>query len=327
MPFSTYTRWPCYGDGSLGDVTINGTDVDHKATVTIYGPKCYRNLTIGEFGILQAPTSGWGPLLLMCSGTLTVAGHITADAVAEIYDSNQGGWAGNGGYLNGSTGTYRNGYAPQLGIGKGNGGLAPRRAFFPVLGGGGGCGTNGQVSVGNGGSSTAADFGATGLTVPPLHVYGDLSATPGSGHGSGAVAASGASVITSGHTLDEQADGTFVLACGVGGGCGGDNANQDSGYGKGGAGGGAILICARRIIVTGSITANGQNGLPSTVAGCGGGGGAGGGGIFLFCESYTNTGTVAANGGAGGAKAAGDGTTASAGGAGANGIVRIWRAA
>ena len=67
----------------------------------------------------------------------------------------------------------------------------------------------------------------------------------------------------------------------------------------GGRGGGAVNIQARRIAVTGSITARGQNG---TGSGRSSGGGSGGG-VLLLAPSIAFTGTIAVDGGNGGSGA------------------------
>jgi hypothetical protein len=90
------------------------------------------------------------------------------------------------------------------------------------------------------------------------------------------------------------------IALGSGGGAGesGRWGYTNRGGGSGGNGGGGIIIIARgEIIVSGSITCNGNNGSVGTA---GDGGGGSGGCIILYAlKGITNTGTITANGGTG----------------------------
>ncbi|KAJ5076979.1 bonus isoform c-related [Anaeramoeba ignava] len=87
------------------------------------------------------------------------------------------------------------------------------------------------------------------------------------------------------------------LYMGSGGGSGHPYSNGQT-KGKGGNGGGALLLQSRRIVNDGEIISNGEDGedgVPSTY-GSGGGGGSGGS-ILFICNLLINNGTVSALGG------------------------------
>ncbi|NLU43431.1 MAG: hypothetical protein GXX11_00895 [Acholeplasmataceae bacterium] len=103
---------------------------------------------------------------------------------------------------------------------------------------------------------------------------------------------------------------------GAGGGAGGsDGTNAGT---SGGQGGGSIKIVAGSISVTGSINANGANGVGATTNGPGCGGAGGGGAIVLIADTLYLTGTITANGGIGGVNTKNSSLN---GAAGSNGIV------
>lgn len=114
-----------------------------------------------------------------------------------------------------------------------------------------------------------------------------------------------------------------VIMGGTGGGgghYGNDTVANSSFGGPGGGGGGVLQICARDLVLNGSIEAvGGVGGDASVEAGAGfaggGGGGGGGGVIFLLYGQKTGAGTVSVAGGAGGLQNAG-GTNGVAGGSG-----------
>ena len=118
-----------------------------------------------------------------------------------------------------------------------------------------------------------------------------------------------------------------MLVGGSGGGAGGPSADSSDFYdmgGSGGGAGGAIHITAGGdITINSSIRANGGNG-GSGFEYSGGGGGGAGGAIFLEAmgEVIVN-GSIVAIGGTGGAGAPSVGTTASDGGDGSVGRIRI----
>lgn len=114
------------------------------------------------------------------------------------------------------------------------------------------------------------------------------------------------------------ATGTLVGMGGGGGGGGNDDAGGFPGS-AGGNGGGLLYLMAKKIIVNGYITSNGNNGANSvsTWGGCGGGGA--GGCIYLKAQYITaGTNKLTAYGGSGGT-----GGNGGAGGAGGSGLIYI----
>ncbi len=111
------------------------------------------------------------------------------------------------------------------------------------------------------------------------------------------------------------------IMMGSGGGSGGNHCNATQG-GPGGNGGGAVELHATRITVSGTITANGQDGIASTVAGGPGGGGGAGGGIWLDGCLTLDGATLSANGGDGGDGVQGVGL-GMAGGGGGGGRIKL----
>lgn len=111
---------------------------------------------------------------------------------------------------------------------------------------------------------------------------------------------------------------------GSGGGGGGGGQSLTGGAGKGGNGGGYIRITADTVIVDGTITAAGQNGVNSSPTSGGAGGGGAGGGIWIsaFELDLASPAALDVSGGAGGS---GSGTAPNQrnGGNGAAGRVRI----
>lgn len=89
---------------------------------------------------------------------------------------------------------------------------------------------------------------------------------------------------------------------GGGGGTRGDNGNSP---GSGGAGGGCIYVIAKAINISGSVSANGNNGSRGGTN-SGGGGGGGGGLICLIAEIIIKNGNITANGGSRGYGWSGD---------------------
>ncbi len=105
----------------------------------------------------------------------------------------------------------------------------------------------------------------------------------------------------------------------------------------GGAAGGALTLIANRIVVAGTISANGARGTDGLDGGCSphgcmdytdGGGGGSGGGILVRAGALTLTGAIVAEGGAGGAGGIDDpdnpiGASTSQGSAGSTGCIKL----
>lgn len=176
-----------------------------------------------------------------------------------------------------------------------------------------GVGGNGGTTIGTGGGASAANS------------YGNVGGkggdgTGGVGGGAGSAVAP-AAVNGSIRTLPQAALGTFLASAVAnvrggsgGGGGGGDSVNAG---GAGGSGGSPILIVAKTITNTGTITSNGGNGANGTGGNTGGGGGGGGGVVILTATAITNSGTITASGGNRGIPA-GTGTNNAASGSAGN---------
>jgi hypothetical protein len=306
-----------YGN-SIVDQTLNA-DLDLSAASGILER---RNLDLNGHNII-APTTGYGPLIIRCSGTLTISGAINAVGKGEVYNTTNAAWLGNGADHDVTGLTI--GTGPMLGPGQISTFISPKWPTFTACGGSGGGGASSA-----GGGCNPGDVGNSGTTKP---VRGLASNTLSGGTMGANNGTNGDAVYASGFSADSFTDGDWVMCIGGGGGYGGKSAL--SYYARGGNGGGLIIICARNIVITaaGSINANGaagESGLDGATrnadagnfAGLGGGGGGAGGGIYLTCDTYLNAGAnnVTAAGGAAGAAGSG---TAGAGGAGGTGVVKI----
>jgi|GEM_PF-2182553 len=189
-----------------------------------------------------------------------------------------------------------------------NGGAEAQSCGDQNNGSGTGAGTGGYVT--SGGNSNGPGGGGGG--------YG------GTG-GSGGGAWDNEDVVgTGGSTYGSDSDETIYL--GSGGGAGGDScySGSTSYGGKGGDGGGAILLDASTINIAGTITMRGENGEDGYLGdadGVGGGGGGSGGTILIKGSSVTISGELNVSGGNGGAKA---GTYGGSGGGGGGGRIKIF---
>jgi hypothetical protein len=271
-----------FGDGSDGDVTLDGTTTFSWATLVGGTYRLTRNV---YFNILT----------INAGVTIDARGYIIA-AKANI--------TGNGIIINnGSTAASASGglgaFSGTIAGGKtgGAGGSATVGANGTVNGGEcfGGAGGNGGA-----GGSTAGGTGGT-ITAP----------APSSG-GSGMMRALPAACV--GHNIANNGIRQFLTGGGGGGG-GGDGTNAGGG---GGGAAGALIVNARLINAAGlTFMVNGGNGFTPTVGNTGGGGG-GGGGLLIVNTTAAPVGlTTQANGGAGGS---GHGTGA-AGAPGAPGTI------
>lgn len=111
------------------------------------------------------------------------------------------------------------------------------------------------------------------------------------------------------------------------GGGGGAGANNDGAGGNGGAGGGVVLLEAGSLAGTGSITANGGNGLNTTGGGNDAPGGGGAGGSILLRAGSGSIGQLQANAGTGGLQIIGTAETEGPGGGGGGGLIALAGAA
>lgn len=279
---------------SLGDpVWSNSATGATDGTVTISSNTSltrdmyYLNLTVNNGVTLTS--NGWR---IFVYGTLTLNGKISNDG-----GSASGATAGIAPLTN-HLGGGTNGGAGRTGSGNSNAGVASATANF--LGG-------------RGGQSFATGTGRNGA------LGGVITYLAESDGGSNIMASFPYSLM--GRCTGAGATGL----CGGTGGAGGPlerGITLTGNSGGGGAGAGAIIVAARTITGTGSITANGGNGgnaaftgsLGVTASLCGGGGG-GGGVVSVFYRFNSSSVIFTANGGNGGI-AQGNGTDGAAGEAG-----------
>ena len=174
----------------------------------------------------------------------------------------------------------------------------------------------GGAQAGRAGSTGAGTAGAN-IT----NTFGGAGGAGGAGSG-GAGGAGGTATVPGasfGHirTVPQAVVGALIYAsgqtqytAGVGGGSGGGNGGSTGG--GGGGGGGNMVLVAKAITNSGTISALGGNGDAGLSSNCGGGGGGGGGVIITVSGSYTGTAPSVA-GGTGGASGGGTGVAGSAG--------------
>jgi hypothetical protein len=234
------------------------------------------------------------------TGAVTVnviAGSLLVIKAAHIYIN--GTLNGNDGGISGGTG----------GAGGTNGG--PGGGLAPINGNGtGGLGSTATASGGDGGGGGG---------------YGGAGGTGGAGGGGGTPGGGGPGGSTHGSLT------SMYIAMGRGGGGGGGGTNALAAGGTGGAGGAGIWLQATtNMSITGSVTANGANGVVGLGSGinnqhgAGGGGGGSGGGVLIKLDSTTNAlvinaATITADAGNGGNGGPGGGGSADGGGGGGGG--------
>lgn len=272
---------PLFGDGSDGDVTIS-------SNTTLSRDMYYRNLTVN--GGVTLTTAGYA---IWVSGTATITGTIscagssatTPTGALNPIVSNTAAWAaGGGGGGNGTTGNGNQGTA-RLGA-TGSSDACP---------GGGASGAGGNGSGGTGGVATTPGAYPTANSVNSLRTLGPAMGVP-------------AATFTG-----TTSSATTRIVCGMAGGSGGGNGTQNGA--GGGAAGGLIMLIARILAGSGTLTVAGGNGAAAINTNTGGGGAGGGGLIYLVSGSTSHTLTLTLTGGTGGA---GNGT-GTAGGNGSSG--------
>lgn len=119
----------------------------------------------------------------------------------------------------------------------------------------------------------------------------------------------------------------------------GPGSNGDIRGGKGGAGGGDVTLLAQRVLLGGTLSANGGDGgrgdggsspdspgSPSSgpVSGGGGGDGGSGGGILIVTDAVQVSGTISARGGRGGPPGDGEGPAQAVGAVGGPGCIKVF---
>ena len=207
-------------------------------------------------------TSG-GVVIFACNGTVTVtAGKIHADSKGYR------GGAGNSAVCSGCFATQG-----ESTTGTGGQGQVPN-------GGAGGGGKSESPGNGDGGGGGGAGHGVAGSNGD------DHSSFPGTA-GNG------------GNTLGTANLSSKIL---LGSGGGGGKWGGSNNIGAGGIGGGMVAIFSDTISLTGTVTANGEDGNVGTSGSGGAGGGGAGGSVLVSCSTLTdNSGNVVqAKGGLGG---------------------------
>lgn len=278
-----------YGDGSDGTVTFDGSS-------TILGIAPSSNvytLTRDVFLVDCTINSG---VSINTAGYRFFADTLTNNGTIHCNGTSAGGTdgsqAGSGG---GGSGSITNnapigGSGASGGTGVGSGGGNAVNLAMGGLGGAGGTGVSAGGAAGTRGTAPQAIHGYRFMPVPMLGM-----------------------ATTNNGTLTKISGGTG------GGAGGGDGTNKGGG---GGGGGGIVIVCARKILGTGTISANGGNGGtdPSGTLGTGGGGAGGGGAIWVVSSSVSGgaiTGqTITANAGSVGSGHGTAGVNGSAGTAG-----------
>ncbi|MBS3131731.1 hypothetical protein J4212_04830 [Candidatus Woesearchaeota archaeon] len=226
-------------------------------------------------------------------------GHVDGNA------NNDGSGGGAGGGYGGGGGGGGGGGDNNAGGSGGSGGSTGTGA------GGGGTGTDGGAGA-SGGNAGNAGGGAVGGAA------GSGSST-GQGGGSGSATANGIGAGGAGGGGIYGKSNLATLLPGSGGGAGGSHDNGPLRGQDGGAGGGIISIVAKKVVVTGTIQSNGQNGN-ATVNRRGASGAGAGGSVYLKAENLSiGTNLVSVTGGTGGAA----GTQGGGGGSGGVGRIKL----
>lgn len=247
----------------------------------------YSSVTVNS-GVTWKPKA-WdgnvgGILALMCSGTTTVTGTISAAGT-------QGTYVGPADHPGDDT-------SRQTRMGFGGGEVEEEAQAYQGEGTGGDRTTQSSSANGNGGGGANGSAGNRG----------------GGGGGNGSAGSNGGNSGGTGGSTAGAADLTTMVFGGAGGGGAAIGGTEQS---TGGTGGGIIVIISRNLIVTGSITANGGSGSATTTEGPGGGGA--GGSILVKAFSATlGSSLVTATGGTGEA-----GNAGTAGGNGGDGRIRV----
>lgn len=296
-------------------------DIVVASNVAWGGVKEYRDLTVNAGKTVSAMNTLYGPLIIRCSGKLTVNGTIRAYANAWRWEPGMGDWLDNAGeFMSGWEAT-----AGWLGYGSSHGSHWRPWGSLPFCipgGSGGGAGGGSGFAGGDAGIGDAPN--AFPVRNPMMSELGALPGGPADATGADGQSALDSGYWMSGLLPQDVVDlffGTYRFAVGGGGGYGGDDGGF-MGFGPGGAGGGVLIVCAREVEVAegGSIHANGADGGSPASGDTGGGGGGGGGTVYIVTGNYTNNGTVEAAGGAGGTGAGSGGD----GGPGDPGVVRVY---
>jgi len=250
----------------------------------------YTNVTVqsGTWTIPAWDKNVGGLFVIAANGTVTVTGTTTGNSKGFNKPTSQSG-VGTG------SGTGSTNYA-----GEGSTGDEAQQTTANGNAGGGGLA---EGTAENAKNSSGGGGGANGAVGTQVNQNGYDSPSQGAQNGGGAGATSGAADLT-----------TFTF--GGAGGWGGRSQGGTNNPNNPGNGGGAVLIFAKDINVTGGITANGENGANQSSANDRASSGAGAGGsILIICKTATlGSNLITATGGTGGVQqgyggAGGDGGT------------------
>ncbi|MFC1653586.1 hypothetical protein ACFL1M_01950 [Patescibacteria group bacterium] len=317
----TTAKTKYYGDNSNDDSNIGSAENTQR--VILQRVPNYTNVTVNS-SINFYPddwdgTAQGGIMFFRATGTVTANGNIHADGK---------GYTGGSGYQAEAGGDGGEAFCADGGVGSGGAG---------ATGAGGGAGANGNNGAagqcGGGGGGTSGGAGSASLGGAGGGGGGRNGGGAGGGHGTFGYAGTGGCSGTNGGTNTSGAAGSCSngapgggggtygdvnledLFMGSGGGGGGSYTDYRSG--DGGDGGGVVFIAADTITVSGSISADGNNGGGSTRPA--GGGGAGGSVKLMGSTLTLGSSLVTAENGAGGTSGNGD-----HGGAGGDGRVAIF---
>jgi len=255
-----------YTFGNFGNFVVNS-----GSTVTAQGAQLLqaRNITLNAGLTLKAQSIGQG-LVIVCSGTLTIAGTIDLSGESPVGAATpvQGiaiglGWAGNGGTAGGT--------------GAGGSGTGTQNVYWGVGGNSGSGGASGSTA--GGGGVTAFDNGGP---TPGIDGWMYLVGT------------------RTGPRQNSSSSGS--AQGGAGGGAGaGDGTNKG---GTGGGGGGNLILIAKTVVLesTAILRTNGGNGGNGAGGNAGGGGGGGSGVVAIHTLNFSAAAgsAIQVNGGNGG---------------------------
>jgi hypothetical protein len=272
-----------FGDGSDGSATLDGAATPSWATRSGSNYTLSQSVNLDTLTINSGVTLKTGGLMVCAKTAIAGSGTILWNGTAA--SSATGATAAIGNFLAGSTA------AGAGGTGAGTAGT--NQASHLAYGGAGAAGGNGSSGSG----------GAGGTVVAPTATMGGtqvLRRLPN--------CAQGFAVGNAGAATNPFRGGTG------GGGGSGDATNSGGG---GGSGGGVVIVNAKSIASTVTVSATGGAGFTPTTGNCGGGGGGGGGLIVINTAGVTggSSPTMTVTGGAGGS-GVGTGTAGSTGAAG-----------
>lgn len=324
-----------FADGQDGDLVFDGaaTVANMVPASSIY--TFARDIHADDCQVDAGVTLEMAGYRLFVKGTLTLNGSIKRNGAAGA----------NGGYSSGGgQGTTKasavlpegiQGGSGNNGLGVGNAGGTSTAASWPFRGSAaGGIATTG--AGGNGANGTNPNGYPGGPGGGGGAGGGTGAAAPGNGGAGGTITAAansnGSFMSFPGCLLGRSVSNTlFTCGSGGGGGSAGRDALGGSAFGGGGGAAGCyVVVCARKIVGTGTIEAkggNGGNGCAGTLSGqvnCGGGGGGAGGagGTVVCCIAEGSFPTISVAGGTGGTGGVGKGTGGQ-GGNGGNGCVGL----